>query len=127
MRSPVRHIALLALLAACLETEPPLSEADCAAADAGVSGQILQGPTEEVVDGQLAVAGAARDHMTMLIFGLVLSVALMGAAATLIARFMAQHHWLAYLGLAIVTLVALSMIYEGAEEILLVLDNAEAI
>ncbi len=73
------------------------------------------------LDNVLAVAGAARDHMTMLIFGLVLSIALMGAAATFIARFMARHHWLSYIGLAIITFVALSMIYEGTEQVVEVL------
>lgn len=78
------------------------------------------------LDNVLAVAGAARDHMAMLVFGLALSVALMGVAATFIARFMARHHWLAYLGLAIVTFVALSMIVEGGEEILDALADADA-
>jgi YjbE family integral membrane protein len=69
------------------------------------------------LDNVLAVAGAARDHMAMLVFGLVLSVALMGVAATYIARLLERHRWLSYLGLAIITLVALTMIWEGADEI----------
>jgi predicted tellurium resistance membrane protein TerC len=69
------------------------------------------------LDNVLAVAGAARDHMTMLVFGLVLSIALMGAAATVIARFLERYRWLSYLGLAIITLVALRMIWEGADEV----------
>jgi len=69
------------------------------------------------LDNVLAVAGAARDHMAMLVFGLVLSVALMGVAATFIARLLERHRWLSYLGLAIITLVALTMIWEGAGEI----------
>jgi YjbE family integral membrane protein len=69
------------------------------------------------LDNVLAVAGAARDHMAMLVFGLVLSVALMGAAATYIARLLERHRWLSYLGLAIITLVALTMIWEGASEV----------
>jgi YjbE family integral membrane protein len=69
------------------------------------------------LDNVLAVAGAARDHMVMLVFGLVLAVALMGVAATFIAKLLARHHWLSYLGLAIITLVALTMIWEGAEEV----------
>jgi YjbE family integral membrane protein len=69
------------------------------------------------LDNVLAVAGAARDHMVMLVFGLVLAVALMGVAATFIAKLLARHHWLSYLGLAIITLVALTMIWEGAEDI----------
>jgi YjbE family integral membrane protein len=69
------------------------------------------------LDNVLAVAGAARDHMVMLVFGLVLAVALMGVAATFIAKLLARHHWLSYLGLAIITLVALTMIWEGAAEV----------
>jgi YjbE family integral membrane protein len=69
------------------------------------------------LDNVLAVAGAARDHMVMLVFGLVLAVALMGVAATFIARLLARHHWLNYLGLAIIALVAVSMIGEGAAEV----------
>jgi YjbE family integral membrane protein len=69
------------------------------------------------LDNVLAVAGAARDHMGILIFGLVLSIALMGVAATFIARILHRYHWLNYVGLAIITLVAMSMIYEGAYEV----------
>lgn len=70
------------------------------------------------LDNVLGVAGAAREHVWMLIFGLVLSVSLMGVAATLIARFMERHHWLGYIGLAVVTYVALSMIYRGAFDLM---------
>ena len=69
------------------------------------------------LDNVLAVAGAARDHMAVLVIGLVLSIALMGAAATLIARYLERYRWLSYLGLAIITFVALSMIWEGAGEV----------
>jgi YjbE family integral membrane protein len=76
------------------------------------------------LDNVLAVAGAARDHMVMLVFGLVLSIALMGAAATYIARLLERHRWLSYLGLAIITLVALTMIWEGAGEVWTAVANA---
>lgn len=69
------------------------------------------------LDNVLAVAGAAHDHVWMLVFGLVLSVALMGLAATMIARVLVRYHWLNYIGLGIITLVALSMIYEGAGDV----------
>jgi YjbE family integral membrane protein len=69
------------------------------------------------LDNVLAVAGAARDHMEILVFGLVLSIALMGVAATFIARILHRYHWLNYVGLAIITLVAVTMIYEGAHEV----------
>jgi len=79
--------------------------------------QIAVADVSMSLDNVLAVAGAARDHMVMLVFGLVLAVALMGVAATFIAKLLARHHWLNYLGLAIITLVALTMIWEGAEEV----------
>jgi len=70
------------------------------------------------LDNVLGVAGAARDHITALVFGLILSIALMGLAAAYIAPFMNRHRWLQYVGLAVVTYVALAMIYEGGWEIL---------
>jgi YjbE family integral membrane protein len=79
--------------------------------------QIAAADVSMSLDNVLAVAGAARDHMVMLVFGLVLAVALMGVAATFIAKLLARHHWLSYLGLAIITLVALTMIWEGAAEV----------
>lgn len=69
------------------------------------------------LDNVLAVAGAARDHMTVLVVGLALSIALMGIAANFIARFMEKHRWIAYVGLAVVLWVAMSMIYEGGMEV----------
>jgi YjbE family integral membrane protein len=69
------------------------------------------------LDNVLGVAGAAHDHPWMLVFGLVLSVGLMGIAATLIAGFMQRHHWLGYLGLAVITYVALAMIFRGMAEV----------
>ncbi|MGH6949001.1 MAG: YjbE family putative metal transport protein [Kiloniellales bacterium] len=77
------------------------------------------------LDNVLAVAGAARDHLMILIFGLVLSIALMGAAATFIARLLARYHWLSYIGLAIIAYVALSMIYEGGHEVYIAIAGAQ--
>jgi YjbE family integral membrane protein len=70
------------------------------------------------LDNVLAVAGAARDHPYIMIFGLVLSIALMGVAAQLIARLIDRYRWIAYVGFGIVLLVALKMIYEGGLEVL---------
>lgn len=70
------------------------------------------------LDNVLAVAGTARDNYLVLAVGLVLSVALMGLASDLVARLLARHRWIAWIGLAIVTVVALRMIYEGGEEVL---------
>jgi predicted tellurium resistance membrane protein TerC len=65
------------------------------------------------LDNVLGVAGAARDHPAILIFGLVFSVAVMGLAANLIARVIDRHRWIAYAGLAVILWVACSMIYDG--------------
>ena len=53
----------------------------------------------------------------MLVFGLALSIALMGVAASFIARLLQKHRWIAYLGLAVILYVALEMVYRGAHEI----------
>ena len=66
------------------------------------------------LDNVLAVAGAAREHPYVLIFGLVLSVLLMGAAANLIAKYIDRYRWIAWAGLLVILWVALKMIYEGA-------------
>ena len=65
------------------------------------------------LDNVLAVAGAARDHPTVLFFGLALSVTLMAVAANLIARVIEKHRWIAFIGLAVILYVAGSMIYHG--------------
>jgi YjbE family integral membrane protein len=66
------------------------------------------------LDNVLAVAGAAREHPYVLVFGLILSVLLMGAAANIIARYIDRYRWIAWGGLAVILWVALKMIYEGA-------------
>jgi predicted tellurium resistance membrane protein TerC len=65
----------------------------------------------------LAVAGAAREHPYVMVFGLALSIALMGLAASFIARLLQKHRWIAYVGLAIILYVALEMSYRGAVEV----------
>jgi predicted tellurium resistance membrane protein TerC len=69
------------------------------------------------LDNVLAVAGAAREHPVVLVFGLLLSISLMGVAADLLARSLQKHRWIAYVGLAIVLYVACKMIYRGAHEL----------
>jgi YjbE family integral membrane protein len=69
------------------------------------------------LDNALAVAGAARDHIEILIAGLLLSVALMAVAAEWVARLIARYRWLAYAGLAVVVYVAVDMIFRGAKEV----------
>jgi len=70
------------------------------------------------LDNVLAVAGIARDHFGLLAFGLVLSVALMGVASTWIARLLDRYFWISWVGLGIITFVALRMIWEGSTEII---------
>ncbi len=65
------------------------------------------------LDNVLAVAGAARDHPGILIIGLILSVALMGVAANIIAKYIERFRWIAYLGLVVIVYVAFKMIYDG--------------
>jgi YjbE family integral membrane protein len=69
------------------------------------------------LDNVLAVAGAAREHPLILIFGLGLSIALMGFAANFIASLLQKHRWIAYVGLLIILYVAFDMCYRGAQEI----------
>ncbi len=69
------------------------------------------------LDNVLAVAGAAHDHMGILIFGLTLSIALMAVASNYIAKLLERHHWIAYIGLAVVAYVAVDMIYRGFIEV----------
>jgi YjbE family integral membrane protein len=70
------------------------------------------------LDNVLAVAGAAHDHPYVLALGLLLSVALMGVAASLIATQLEKHRWIAWIGLAVVLFVSLRMINEGAHKVL---------
>jgi YjbE family integral membrane protein len=79
--------------------------------------QIIIADVSMSLDNVLAVAGAARDHPYVLIFGLVLSIALMGIAATFIAKLLQKHRWIAYVGLAVILYVAVEMVYRGAIEV----------
>ncbi len=83
---------------------------------AQASAQIVIADISMSLDNVLAVAGAARDHPWVLVFGLALSIALMGLAAAFIARLLHRHRWIAYVGLAIILYVALEMIYRGGLE-----------
>lgn len=79
--------------------------------------QIIIADVSMSLDNVLAVAGAASEHTWVLIVGLVLSVGLMGAAATIIATMLKRYHWIAYVGLAIILWVAIDMIYRGWVEV----------
>jgi YjbE family integral membrane protein len=65
------------------------------------------------LDNVLAVAGAARDHPEILVFGLILSVVLMGVAANFIAKYIERYRWIGYVGLVVIVWVAVKMIYDG--------------
>jgi YjbE family integral membrane protein len=79
--------------------------------------QIVIADVSMSLDNVLAVAGAAREHPNVLIFGLILSVALMGVAASFIANLLQKHRWIAYVGLAVILYVALEMIWRGYFEV----------
>ncbi|MGO7214321.1 TerC family protein [Rhizobium ruizarguesonis] len=80
--------------------------------------QIVIADVSMSLDNVLAVAGAAREHPSVLVIGLALSIALMGIAANLIARLLNNHRWIAYVGLLIILYVSLDMIHRGAVEVL---------
>ena len=80
--------------------------------------QIVVADVSMSLDNVLAVAGAARDHPYVLIFGLVLSIALMGVAANFVANLLQKHRWIAYVGLAVILYVSIEMIYRGTTEVL---------
>ena len=79
--------------------------------------QIVIADVSMSLDNVLAVAGAAMKHPTVLIIGLVLSIALMGLAANFIAGLLQKHRWIAYVGLAVILYVAVEMVYRGAVEV----------
>tara|TARA_B100000287_G_C20620616_1_gene775828 strand:+ start:1125 stop:1700 length:576 start_codon:yes stop_codon:yes gene_type:complete len=63
------------------------------------------------LDNVLGVAGAARDHYVLLVFGLILSIVLMATAATLISKWIKKYKWIAWLGLIAILAVAIDLIY----------------
>jgi YjbE family integral membrane protein len=81
------------------------------------AGQIIIADLSMSLDNVLAVAGAAREHPVVLIFGLSLSILLMGVAARFIASLLHKYRWIGYLGLAVILYVALGMVFRGAQEL----------
>ncbi len=79
--------------------------------------QILVADISMSLDNVLAVAGAAKDHPQVLIIGLAISVLLMGVAASMIARLLERHRWVAWAGLAVILYVAAAMIWEGTHQV----------
>ena len=84
---------------------------------AQAAGQIIIADLSMSLDNVLAVAGAAREHPVVLIFGLSLSIFLMGIAARFIAGLLHKYRWIAYLGLGVILYVALGMLFRGAQEL----------
>ena len=82
--------------------------------------QIIVADVSMSLDNVLAVAGAAREHPMVMIFGLALSIAMMGVAASFIARLLQNHRWIAYVGLAVILYVAVEMIFRGSLDIMMV-------
>lgn len=80
--------------------------------------QIVIADVTMALDNVLAVAGAAKEHTWVLVTGLVLSMALMGAAARGIANLLNKYHWISYIGLAVILYVALKMIWDGTHQII---------
>ena len=70
------------------------------------------------LDNVLGVAGAARDHYTLLVFGLVLSIILMATAATLISKWIKKYSWIGWIGLFAILFVAIELIYTDIKLIL---------
>jgi predicted tellurium resistance membrane protein TerC len=80
---------------------------------AGAAWAVAVADVSMSLDNVLAVAGAARDHPGILVIGLLLSVALMGIAANILARYIERYRWIAWLGLAVILWVSGNMVYEG--------------
>jgi YjbE family integral membrane protein len=82
--------------------------------------QIAAADLSMSLDNVLAVAGAARNHVAVLAVGLMLSIGLMGVAASMIARVLHKYPWISYAGLFIVLYVAITMIWRGSMMIMTV-------
>ncbi len=80
---------------------------------AGAAWAVALADVSMSLDNVLAVAGAARDHPWILIFGLVLAVGLMGLAANLIAKYIERYRWIGWIGLLVILFVAAKMIFDG--------------
>jgi YjbE family integral membrane protein len=109
------------------EHQDPLAMDNAVTEDGAVTGprktmrqaitQILVADISMSLDNVLAVAGAAKDHTWVLVFGLAISVVLMGIAASLIANLLNRHRWIAWVGLLVILYVAIEMIWHGANQV----------
>ncbi|MDB5371858.1 MAG: TerC family protein [Belnapia sp.] len=80
--------------------------------------QIVIADVSMSLDNVLAVAGAAHGNMSMLVIGLVISILLMGLAATLISKLLERYRWIAYVGVALIVWIGLKMIYEDGHRLM---------
>lgn len=78
------------------------------------------------LDNALAVAGAAKDHLGVLVLRLAISVVPVRVAAGRIARLLDRHRWIAWLGLVVILDVAIRMIVEGTEQVTHAVPDAYA-
>jgi predicted tellurium resistance membrane protein TerC len=79
--------------------------------------QIVIADASMSLDNVLAVAGAAKGDMTVLVIGLVVAVAFMGFMSHYIARLLTKHAWISWIGLAIILYVAADMIWAGSHQV----------
>src|SRR4029079_5424479 len=89
--------------------------------------QIVVADVSMSLDNVLAGAGTARHHLWVLVVGLALSVALMGMAATLVARLLHKFPWISYIGLGLIAWVALSSVWDGVHEVSEAAEKAKLI
>jgi YjbE family integral membrane protein len=101
--------------------QPPAAAASAAARGKSFGAalfQVLAADVSMSLDNVLAIAGAARDNFIVLMIGLMLSVALMGVASSLLAPLMERHRWISWIGFAVITFVALHMIVDGSAQVI---------
>jgi YjbE family integral membrane protein len=110
---------------ACLDGEQPEASVKPAKSFKQAFLQVLIADVSMSLDNVLAVAGAAREHPAILVFGLLLSIILMGVAATAIASLLHKHRWIGFIGLAIVLYVALHMVWQGHRSVVVDLNKTQ--
>jgi len=123
MREQAAHADAMAAIDGDASTEPSARQAK-SFKQAFI--QVLIADVSMSLDNVLAVAGAAREHPGILIFGLLLSIALMGLAASAIANLLHKHRWIGFIGLAIVLYVAVHMIWQGHRSVVMDLNQTAA-
>lgn len=111
--------AALAVIAAA-KADGPLPAHELTPARVTLRRAVLQVAIADIsmsVDNVLAIAGAANKNIPILVIGLVLSIALMGAAATYIAKLLQRYPALSYVGVVLIVYVGLEMIWEGSSDL----------